>query len=541
MAVPDLNENLFQLPTDPEQFSVLLPPATLRKLNFTALDFPTARKALIEYIKTYFPNDFNDFVSNNGVIMLVELCSYLVAVASLREDVLASEGFLPVCQTENAVTNHLALIDQKINPATPASVDIECSLPSALVADMHIPAGGQPLQIRGEDGTGISYEVFSAPDDLTSDIIIPAGKRGVIAFGLEGQTVKATNTVDGTPNTLLSIKNKHILSSPITVSVQLGVNGPIQAWHLIDVLQRAGATDQAFEARTLDNELQILFGDNITGRIPLANSIVTVTYRIGGGQRGRIGAGIINLQRPIKPEYPYTAPVMVNFRNPLPSAGGTDKESLESAKKRAPRDFATQKAAVTERDYAQLAGSFSHPSFGAISKAVATVRTGLNANLVEVYVLAEGPGGLAVQPSQGLKRALASYLDDINVITDSVVVLGGCIRPVDVKMTVVMSRNSDASVIKTNVDSAIAKFFNIANFDMGQGLYISQLIQLINKIDGVAYVDMFMPTDNILPSGKLCQSKSGSEGTEGPDNSQVGINEVITLGDQEISYYYEGR
>ena len=529
---------LFALPTAPEQFSVLLPPATLRKLDFTALDFPTARKAVIEYIQTYFPDNFNDFVSNDGIIMLAEMCSFLVAALSLREDVLSEEGFFPTCQTLNAAINHMALIDQGLQWQTPASTNIQCMLSSPLVSDLHISPGSlQPFTVKGADGTNIYYELFSAPDDLTSDIIIPAGKQGVMAFGLEGQTQKSQFVVDGLANTTLAINGTNILSAPISVLVQLNAADSGTEWSEVDILQDAGATDQVFEVRLLNNLLEIVFGDNITGQIPLGNSIITVSYRIGGGTRGQIGAGAINSQQSIQPQYPYTAAVMVTFNNPLASTGGTDVESLDHAKLRAPRDFATHDSAVTETDYAQLAGSFSHPVFGAVAKAVATVRTGLNANLVEIYVLAQGTNGVPVQPSQGLKQALATYLDEINVITDSVVVLGGCIRPVDVTMNVIMSKNADASITKTQVEAAVASFFALDNWDMGQALYISNLIELINHIDGVAYIDLFNPSDNVLPSGQLC-NQSGASGTDVTEG-MVGINEVITLGDLQIAYFYQ--
>lgn len=531
---------LFDVPTNPEQFSVLLPAAILRKLDFTALDFPTARRAVVEYIKTYFPNDFNDFVANNGIIMLIETMSMLVAALSLREDIIANEGFLPTAQTEDAITNHLALIDQKIKPATPATVDVECSLSTPLTADVMIsPIDLQPFQVRGDDGASIFYELFSAPDDLTSDIVIPASKRGVIAFGLEGQTQTSTSVLDGLANTTVKIANNNILGAPIRVTIQLSSGATPEEWTRVDSIQQAGASDKVFEAIVISNELQISFGDNITGRIPAANSTATVTYRTGGGSRGRIGAGLIDTQRPVTPQYPYNAPVMVAFRNLQPSTGGTDKESLDAAKQRAPKDFATQGTAVTQNDYAQLAGSFSHPTFGTVSKAVASVRTGLNANLVEVYVLAEGPGGLAAQPSQGLKLALANYLDEINVITDSVSVLDGCIHPVDVKMSVVMNKNTDASIVKVNVEAAVDTFFDIANWQMGQALYVSQLYELINAIDGVSYVDVFSPADNILPSGLISVQAEGPQGTLEDVSPQIGINAVVTIGDKEISYYYE--
>lgn len=529
-------KTLFQLPTDPEQFSVLLPPADLRRLDFSALEFETARRAVVEYIKTYFPDDFNDFVTNNGIIMLIENLAYLTAILSLRSDILVNEAFLPTSRTEDAVINHLALIDQKLKPATPATVDIECSIETPLAADIKIsPRSVFPLDVRGEDAKTISYEVFSAPDDLNSEIIIPAGKRAVIAFGLEGRTLNASFASDGTPNQQLNISNRNILGDPIKVSVALGSS--VEEWTKVDILEKSLASDQVFEARILEGRLVIVFGDNITGKIPAAGSSITVTYRTGGGIRGRVGAGVIDIQRPVIPDYPYTAPVLVRFKNVTASSGGNDRESIDQAKKRAPRDFATQKAAVTESDYAQLAGSFSHPAFGTITKAVATVRTGLNANLVEVYALAEGPDNSPIHPSQGLKKALAAYLDEINVITDSVEVKNGAIRPVDIKMTVVMSRNADASVVKLKVQEAIADFFKLEDWDMGEPLYVSQIYERVNKLDGVSYVDIFEPADNILPTNKLAD-ESGTATTN--VSSGVGIDEVITLGDQQIDYYYEG-
>ena len=170
---------LFDLPVDPDEFSVLLPPSELRKIDFSALEFATARRALVEYIKTYFPNDFNDFMSNNGVMMLVELLSYLTAVMSLRSDLLANQSTLPTATSEDAVANHLALIGQSISRATPAIVDIECAVGSPVSADINIPPG-QQFTISGDDGSDITYELFKSPTNLTGSISIPSSKRGII-------------------------------------------------------------------------------------------------------------------------------------------------------------------------------------------------------------------------------------------------------------------------------------------------------------------------------------------------------------------------
>ena len=77
---------VFALPNSPEQISVPLAPAELRKLDFSALDFDSMRRACVEYIRTYFPSDFNDWYASNGVVMMLELTSYIGNILSERSD-----------------------------------------------------------------------------------------------------------------------------------------------------------------------------------------------------------------------------------------------------------------------------------------------------------------------------------------------------------------------------------------------------------------------------------------------------------------------
>ncbi len=521
----DTEPTLFDLPVDPDRFSVLLPPSELRKIDFSALEFATARRALVEYIKTYFPDDFNDFVSNNGVMMLVELLAYLTAVLSLRSDLLANESTLPTANSEDAVINHLALIGQVISRATPAIVDIECAVNAPVSADINIPPG-QQFTISGDDGNDITYELFKSPTNLTGNIIIPSGKRGVIGYGVEGRSDAAIIVSNGSADQKVTIDiDDDALEQPITVEV---INSDItEEWNQIDHIERAEATDKAYEVRFFKNRIEFIFGNGITGSIPPAGASISIAYRLGGGARGRIGAGVINERRSLTPEFPYTAAVSINFRNVTPSSGGVNKETLTEAKRRAPRDFATHDSIVTESDYAQTVASFNHPVFGTVAKAVATIRTSLNTNLVELYVLAEGPDG-PVAPSEGLKRSVQSQVNELNVLTDHVSVLDAQIQAIDINATVVVSRSSDASVVEIKVEQAIADYFAIKNWDLGEALFVSQLYDAIAQVDGVKYVDIFDPVDNILATGKVDSTDPG-----------VDVNELITLGNTEIKYYYE--
>lgn len=522
---------LFDLPSCPEQISVLLPPAKLRKIDFSALDFANSRRAIIEYLQTYYPDDFNDYVVSNGMIALAEIIASISAKLALREDLLSNEGFLPTAQTEEAVVSHLALINQEIRSQTPAVVDVEVSVSLPLVTDLEI-LPGLVFTLRGPDGKSVHYELYRSPGDFTSKLVIYAGKRGVIGFGIEGRfAAPYTVSSPGGANQHFVISAKDVLVEPVKVWVDN------QEWQATtQPLEVFGPADKVMNYKVFSDRLEIFFGDNVTGLIPMIGQQIVVRYRQGGGIRGRIASSAINETRSIAPLPPATSLVMVTVRNISPSSGGTDRETLDQAKKRAPRDFVVRAFAsdrpasiVTADDYIQVASTFVHPVYGSVAKAAATIRTSLNTNLVEVYVLCFGPDSL-VTPSTGLKQALKTYMEQYNVVTDSIEILDGMIKPVDVNMTVVIGRNADATYVKNKVDDTLNAFFDTANRDMGQPLYVSELVEAISTIDGVSYVDVFSPSDNILRTG---QPAAGSE----PEG--IGFNEIIVEGSRSIKIYYE--
>ena len=555
-----MSKFLFKMPNVPEEFGVILAQPELRKLDFSALDYSTMLRACVEYIRTYFPNQHNDFYANNGIIMLIELVSYLSNVISQRGDILVDESFLPTAHTRESVSNHLALINQSILRATPASVEVEITIPYQIPTDIRIPAGIS-FSVRGPDGLPLNYEVFRAPGDFSYFITIPAGRRGIIGFGIEGKIgVPITVISAGGPNQFVDVPFSSVLDQPIWVDV--GVSGgstdQFIRWQRIDILERAKAGDKVFEVVHLSGGSRIKFGNNITGASPLSGQQIIINYRIGGGIRGRIGAGIINESRSMSPEFPASAAIEVIFRNPYPSVGGTDEESIEQAKRRAPRTFSSHGNSVTSEDYGILACSYRHPVFGSVSKAIGTLRTGvdqdfisvaekvrkassieeavsvmknefINRNIVELFVLSEGPGGVPTKPSQGLKRGLIDYFNEINVLTDEVRVFDGEVKFINMSASIIMSRNADSGSLKVGVEKAIRDFFDLSNFDMGTGFFLSNLYSAIQAIPGVSYVDIFNPVDDVIETNKIAS----------PDSNGIGFNEVIALGDLNLKFYFE--
>jgi hypothetical protein len=519
----------FTLPVVPENFGAVLPAASLRKIDFSGLDFETARRAILEYIATYYPNEFNDFTSSNGIIMLTEIVASCVAKLALRGDILAQESTLPTALTEEAVVNHLALINQKIKRQTPASTDIEITVDRPIISDIEIEAGTS-FSIQGPDNKPVVYELYKAPGDYTSRISIPAGKRGIIAFAIEGEwssTIIANSS--GGPNQRLIVEEANMLEDPIYVYVRSGSSQ--EEWLVVtDPIERYTANDKVVEVIFIDTRAIFRFGDNITGQSPPSGAQIEIRYRVGGGRRGRIGVSQIEQTLTLTPLPPASAPIPVLFRNIVPSRGGFDKETLEEAKRRAPRDYSLQRSIVTADDYAQAATSYSHPTYGSVKKAIATLRSSINANLTQIYALSEGYDGLPTKPSQGLKLGLITYIKDLNVNTDTIEILDGETKPVDIDLNVVINRNADASIVRDRVEAAITQYFSLDNWDLGEAFYISNFIDAISAIDGVSFVDLYSPNDNIIPTGQLGNKD---------DALGIGYNEIIIEGKRKTSYYYE--
>lgn len=519
----------FTLPVVPENFGAVLPAPSLRKIDFSGLDFETARRAILEYIATYYPNEFNDFASSSGIVMLTEIVASCVAKLALRSDILAQEATLPTALTEEAVVNHLALINQKIKRQTPASTDIEILVDRPIISDIEIDAGTN-FTVQGPDNRPVFYELYKAPGDYVSKIIVPAGKRGVIAYAVEGQwssTLIANSS--GGPNQRLIVDESNILEDPIFVYVTNGSN--IEEWLVVtDPIERYGANDKVVEVIFIDSRAILRFGNNVNGVAPPSGSTIEIRYRVGGGRRGRIGVNQIEQTLTLTPLPPASAPVPVLFRNIVPSRGGFDKETLEEAKRRAPRDYSLQKSITTADDYAHAATNYSHPTYGSVKKAIATLRSDINANLVQIYALSEGVDSLPTKPSQGLKLGLLTYIRDLNVVTDFVEILDGETKPVDIDLNIVINRNADASIVRERVEAAITNFFAIDNWDLGQAFYTSNFIDVLSAVDGVSFVDLYSPNDNIIPTGKLGDKE---------DLLGIGYNEIVVEGKRKTSYYYE--
>lgn len=76
---------------------------SFQSVDFTAYDFETLRNALIDYVRTQYPEDFNDYIESSEFIAIIELLAYLGTSLSFRHDLNTRENFLDTAERRDSI------------------------------------------------------------------------------------------------------------------------------------------------------------------------------------------------------------------------------------------------------------------------------------------------------------------------------------------------------------------------------------------------------------------------------------------------------
>jgi hypothetical protein len=139
----------------------------------------------------------------------------------------------------------------------------------------------------------------------------------------------------------------------LTSSLDMPHGPVVTSWSARADLLESGPDDTRFVAEIDDDgRARLRFGNGDEGRVPPAGSAFTVTYRVGNGPAGNVGADTIAYLA-FREETQGSGNLVP--RNPLPASGGTPPEPVAEARMFAPYAFRdVLERAVTAEDYASL-------------------------------------------------------------------------------------------------------------------------------------------------------------------------------------------
>jgi hypothetical protein len=99
MATPSNNKqtNLFAV----EDWKKLY--TAFSEADFQSYDFETIRKVMVDYLRTYYAEDFNDFIESSEFIALLDLIAFQAQSLAFRTDLNARENFLATAERKDSV------------------------------------------------------------------------------------------------------------------------------------------------------------------------------------------------------------------------------------------------------------------------------------------------------------------------------------------------------------------------------------------------------------------------------------------------------
>lgn len=91
------------------------------KVDFQAYDFDTMRSAMVDYIRTNYPENFNDFIESSEFVSIIELLAFLSQSLAFRMDVNTRENFLETAERRESVFKLARMLGYNPKRNLPAS------------------------------------------------------------------------------------------------------------------------------------------------------------------------------------------------------------------------------------------------------------------------------------------------------------------------------------------------------------------------------------------------------------------------------------
>ena len=286
------------------------------------------------------------------------------------------------------------------------------------------------------------------------------------------------------------------------------------------------------------------------GEIP-QNTVLTVTYRVGGGQNANVPVGDLNTVNSFtvlnNADY-STAGVTV--RNNVPGRGGSEQESIEEIRHKSMAHFKSQARCVTKEDYEArvmsmpsiyggvkkvyvdrigLQQTLAYTTQDAIGSFITTLLNNLNSgtltqeevNLqleslgisieqvvnylsllanpgeasegmiatIDCYTLGSNNDNNLITLNDMIKLNLKNHLSEFRMITDEVSIKDGKVINFGVIFDITGTPTSNKNKLKFQCIEVIKKYFHVDKMQFKQPLHISQIEFELMKIDGVKSVN----------------------------------------------------
>lgn len=159
---------------------------TFRSADFQSYDYETLRKTMVDYLRTYYPEDFNDYIESSEFIALLDLISFMGQSISYRSDLNFRENFLQTAERRDSIYRMASMLGY--NPSRNTCASGVLKIVSVNTSETIVDSNGANLSgrtVRWNDPTNANWlEQFVSIINSSLQIDQRVGKpAGSVAIG----------------------------------------------------------------------------------------------------------------------------------------------------------------------------------------------------------------------------------------------------------------------------------------------------------------------------------------------------------------------
>ena len=311
-----------------------------KRISVSELDFDNIKENLKTFLKNQ--NEFTDYdFEGSGMNILLDVLAYNTHYSAMNVNLAANEMFIDSASLRSSVVSHAKSLGYLPRSARASIATVDITINDTSVTTASIPRGTKFTTTIDNQ----NYNFFTISDLTQSRASNVLTFTGVDLY--EGDLITTRYTVDNS-----NIDNKYIIPSAdvdtttLKVTVQNSTTDSTQTVYNLneDITQITGSSNVYFLQEVDNGQYEVYFGDGVLGKSLTDGNIVILEYIVTNKVEGN-GAST------------FTPPASLSGSSDnsvltISSAtGGSEKESINSIKFKAPLDYASQGRAVTINDY----------------------------------------------------------------------------------------------------------------------------------------------------------------------------------------------
>ena len=209
---------------------------SFRNADFQSYDFENLRRTMIDYIRTNYPEDFNDYIESSEYLALIDLIAFLGQSIAFRTDLNARDNFLELSERREAILRLARMISYNAKRNNAANGLLKFS--TVLTTENVIDSNGRNMSgqvITWNDPSNSNWydqfiKVINAAFPVTQQFGNPSNNATI--YGIPTQQYRMNTAISGIPIFAFTktvagrLMNFEIVSTEITSSNTIREEAP---------------------------------------------------------------------------------------------------------------------------------------------------------------------------------------------------------------------------------------------------------------------------------------------------------------------------